>query len=98
MATRRWQRASRRAIALTFIGIAAFVRLGIWQIDRAREAQSLLDGFASAAEAPAEPFAAVAAVPPPNRFPHVRVAGEFIGRGYLRDEQTRHGRLGVEAF
>ena len=97
--TRRWRRASWIAIALTLIAIALFVRLGIWQLDRAHEAQTLLDAFTHASNAAFEDFAAVSVNPPVSRFPHVRVRGQFVaGRGYLRDEQMRAGRPGVEAF
>jgi cytochrome oxidase assembly protein ShyY1 len=97
--TRRWRRASWFAIALTLFGIALFVRLGIWQLDRAHEAQTLLDAFAHASNAAFEDFAAISVNPPGSRFPHVRVRGHYVeDRGYLRDEQLRAGRLGVEAF
>jgi len=97
--TRRWRRASGFAIALTLVGVALFVRLGIWQIDRAREAQSMLDGFAGASQSGLEDFAAVAADPPAGRFPHVRVRGHYVAaRTWLRDEQMRKGQLGVEAY
>jgi surfeit locus 1 family protein len=97
--TRRWRRASWFAIALTLIGIALFVRLGVWQLDRAQEAQTLLDAFGHASNAAFEDFATVSFNPPGSRFPHVRVRGHYVtGRGYLRDEQLRAGRLGVEAF
>jgi cytochrome oxidase assembly protein ShyY1 len=99
MATRRWRRASGLAITLTLIGVAAFVRLGVWQLDRARDAQQLLDAFAASASAPYEDFAALAADPPAQRFPHVRVHGHYLaGRGYVRDEQVREGRVGIEAY
>lgn len=99
MTARRWQRASWLAIVLTLAGIAAFMRLGAWQLERAHEARSLLAAFAAAASAPVEDFAAIGAAPPADRFPHVRVRGHFVaGRDYLRDEQMREGRLGVEAF
>ena len=99
MATRRWQRPSWFAIALALIGIALFLRLGIWQLDRAREAQSLLDAFVAAAGAPLEELAPVGAAPPDARYPHVRVRGRFIADGgYLRDEQLRNGQPGVEAY
>jgi cytochrome oxidase assembly protein ShyY1 len=97
--TRRWRRASWIAIALTLVGIALFVRLGLWQLDRAQEAQRLLDAFAHASNAAFEDFAAVGVNPPGSRFPHVRVRGHYVAsRGYLRDEQLRAGRLGVEVF
>ncbi|HSE11107.1 MAG TPA: SURF1 family protein [Rudaea sp.] len=97
--TRRWQRASGLAIALTIAGVALFARLGVWQLDRAREAQTLLDAFDAAPRAGFEDFSAVSAAPPVDRFPHVRVRGHYVaGHGYLRDEQVRDGRLGVEAL
>jgi cytochrome oxidase assembly protein ShyY1 len=97
--TRRWRRPSWFAIALTLAGIALFARLGIWQLDRAHDAQELLDAFDHASNAAFEDFAAVSVNPPPSRFPHVRVRGHYVaGRGYLRDEQLRAGHLGVEAF
>jgi cytochrome oxidase assembly protein ShyY1 len=93
------QRPSAFAIGLTLVGAALFVRLGFWQLERARQAQRLLDAFAAAASAPVEAFASVAAAPPEQRYPHVRVHGRFVdGRSYLRDEQLRNERLGVEAY
>jgi len=97
--TRRWQRASWFAIALTVGGVVLFVRLGEWQLDRARDAQDLLTAFDSAQHAAFEDFSSVAAAPPPARFPHVRVSGRFVeGRGWLRDEQVRYGKVGVEVI
>ncbi len=96
---RRWQRTSWWAVALTVVGCALFLRLGVWQLDRAQAAQALLDAFAAAATATPEAFAALASTPPAERFPRVRVHGRFLAdRGYLRDEQMRGGRLGVEAY
>lgn len=96
---RRSGRALALAIALTFIGVALFCRLGVWQLDRADAAQALLDAFAAASTAPLEPFAAIAAAPPDGRYPHVAVHGHFLAeRQYLRDEQLRNERLGVEAY
>ena len=97
--TRRWRSASWFAIALTIGGVLLFVRLGEWQLDRARAAQELLDAFGAAQHAAFEEFSAVAAEPPPARFPHVRVSGRFVeGRGWLRDEQVRDGKVGVEVI
>ena len=99
MAKRHWHQASWGSLALTFIGAALFVRLGIWQLDRATAAQSLLDAYAAAATAAPEDFAAVASAPPADRYPRVRASGRFVAeRSYLRDEQMRAGRLGVEAY
>ncbi|MBN8887010.1 MAG: SURF1 family protein [Rudaea sp.] len=99
MTARRWQRPSWFAIALTLAGIALFARLGVWQLDRAAEAQRLLSAFDSAPKAAFEDFAAVHSAPPADRFPHVRVSGQFLAdRGWLRDEQIRDGKRGVEAY
>ena len=98
MAKRRWRRASWLAIALTFIGIVVSVRLGVWQLDRAGQAQALLDAFAGAATATPEDFSTVNTNPPADRFPKVRVRGHFLAdRGWWRDEQLNGGesqRLG----
>jgi cytochrome oxidase assembly protein ShyY1 len=99
MAKRRWRRASWLAIALTFIGIVVSVRLGVWQLDRAGQAQALLDAFAGAATATPEDFSTVNTNPPADRFPKVRVRGHFLAdRGWWRDEQLNGGRVGVEAY
>jgi len=99
MSARRWRRPSWFAIALTLAGVALFVRLGVWQLDRANQAQQLLAAFDAAPKAAFEDFAAVRAAPPADRFPHVRVSGQFLAdRGYLRDEQMRDGKRGVEAY
>lgn len=95
----RWQRPSWFAAALTLAGVALFARLGVWQLDRANQAQQLLAAFDAAPKAAFEDFAAVRAAPPAGRFPHVQVSGRFLSdRGYLRDEQVRNGKLGVEAY
>ncbi len=95
----RWRRPSLFALALTVAGMLLFTRLGIWQLDRAAEAQQILAAFAAAPNAAYEDFAGVRAAPPDARYPHVRVHGRFVAeRGYLRDEQVRDGKLGVEAF
>jgi cytochrome oxidase assembly protein ShyY1 len=97
--SRRWQRASWFSIALTVGAVVLFVRLGEWQLDRARGAQELLTAFDAAQHAAFENFSAVAGAPPPARFPHVRVSGRFVaGRGWLRDEQVRDGKVGVEVI
>jgi cytochrome oxidase assembly protein ShyY1 len=98
MTSRRWHPASWLAIGLTVAGMAIFVRLGVWQLDRAEQARAMLSAFAQAPDAALEDFARISAVPPEVRYPHVRVAGHFVGRGYLRDEQVRDGKLGVEVI
>ncbi len=99
MTARRWRRPSWFALALTAIGMLIFVRLGVWQLDRAAEAQRILAAFAAAPDAAYEDFSSARSAPPDARYPHVRVRGHFVAdRGYLRDEQVRDGKLGVEAY
>ena len=99
MTARRWQRPSWFALVLTVVGIVLFARLGIWQLDRAQQAEQLLGAFDAAPKAAFEDFASVRSAPPEARFPHVQVRGQFlVDRGWLRDEQMRNGQLGVEAY
>jgi surfeit locus 1 family protein len=99
MTARHWHRPSWFALALTLAAVVLFIRLGVWQLDRGSEAQRLLAAFDAAPKAEFENFAAVRSAPPQDRFPHVRVSGQFLAdRGYLRDEQMRDGKLGVEAY
>jgi surfeit locus 1 family protein len=99
MMSRRWERPSLFAVLLTLIGSVAFARLGIWQLDRAAQAQTLLDAFRAAPQAAIEDFSAMAKTPPLGRYPHVQVTGHFVAaHGYLRDEQVREAKLGVEAL
>jgi cytochrome oxidase assembly protein ShyY1 len=87
------------AVALTVAGVLVFVRLGIWQLDRAAEKDELLRRYAAASEAPAEAFGRVAANPPADRYPRVDVSGVFIpGHRYVLDDQTRAGQVGVHVY
>ncbi len=98
MSLRRWRRPAWWGVLLTLAAIALFVRLGLWQIDRAAEAQRLSAAFADAASAAPVDFASPGVLSP-TRHAHAQVRGRFVvDRGYLRDEQVRDGRLGVEAF
>lgn len=99
MMSRRWHRPGWLAIVLTCAGIALFARLGIWQLDRAAQAQQLEATFAAAMHAPAARTDRLDAAWSPDAWPHLRVTGHFVAeRSYLRDEQVRHGTLGVEAY
>ena len=96
---RRWIKPSPFAWVLLVAGIAAFVSLGLWQLDRARQKEQLLAAFAAAANEPAQNFASVRDTGDATRYPHTRVAGHYVGdRGYLRDEQMHDGHLGVHAI
>jgi len=96
---RRWHTPSAFAWALLLIGTTAFVSLGTWQLDRARQKEQLLAAFADAARQPAQEFANVRDQADAQRYPHVRVRGHFLAdRGYLRDEQMHEGHVGVHAI
>ena len=96
---RRWHRPSWFALALTVLGVIAFVRLGVWQLDRAAQKEQLLAAFAAAPQALPTNFASVRDMADTQHYPHVRVAGHFLAeRGYLLDEQLHAGRLGVHAI
>jgi surfeit locus 1 family protein len=96
---RRWHKPSLLAWALLLAGIAAFVSLGLWQLERAGQKEQLLAAFAAGANEPAVDLANVRDAGDAQRYPHVRVQGHFVAdRGYLRDEQMHDGHLGVHAI
>ncbi|URL58895.1 SURF1 family protein [Luteibacter flocculans] len=87
------------AVALTVAGILVFVRLGMWQLDRASEKDELLRRFAAGAAAGVEEFGMVAETPPDDRYPRLDVQGSFVrDRYYLLDDQTHAGQLGVHVY
>lgn len=87
------------AVALTVVGVLVFVRLGIWQLDRADEKDELLRRFAASAAASVEDFGLVAEVPPEDRYPRLDVRGVFVpGHYYLLDDQTHAGQVGVHVY
>jgi cytochrome oxidase assembly protein ShyY1 len=87
------------AVALTVAGVLVFVRLGVWQLDRADEKDELLRRFAASVAADIEDFGAVAEVPPDDRYPRVDVRGAFVpGHYYLLDDQTHGGKVGVHVY
>ena len=99
MTARRWHRPSWFALALTVLGVIAFVRLGVWQLDRAAQKEQLLAAFAAAPQVLPTDFDSVRDTTDVQHYPHVRVAGHFLAeRGYLLDEQIHEGHLGVHAI
>lgn len=84
---------------LTVAAAALFVRLGLWQLDRAAYKESLVRRYAVAATAPPVPFGQVAANPPADAFPRVAVRGRWLGdRAYLLDNPRHDARGGVEVY
>jgi cytochrome oxidase assembly protein ShyY1 len=87
------------AVALTVVGVLAFVRLGVWQLDRANEKDELLRRYAASAAAAVEDFGMIAETPPIDRYPRVSLQGEFVpNHVYLLDDQTHGGQLGVHVY
>jgi len=99
MTPRRWHRPGWLALMLTCAGITLFARLGFWQLDRAIQAQQLEASLAAAMHATATRTDRLDGAWSPEAWPHLRVTGHFVAeRTYLRDEQVRHGTLGLEAY
>lgn len=93
------RRASWWAVLLTLAGVVVFVRLGVWQLDRANYKEDLLHRFATTATAPLVPFDSVEQGVSEGSYPHVRVHGHFLqGRDYLLDDQMHANRLGVQVY
>lgn len=87
------------AVLLTVAGVLVFVRLGMWQLHRADQKQTLINSYATATHAPPQPFAGVAAEPPADVFPRVRVRGHYVtDRAYLLDNPHHDGRGGVQVY
>lgn len=94
-----FRRPSWWALLLTVAGALLFIRLGIWQLHRADFKEDLLRRYAAASAAPFQPFGQVAANPPADGFPRVRVSGHYLGdRMYLLDNPKHDRRGGVQVF
>lgn len=95
----RLRRPTAFALLLAIFGVAAFVSLGMWQLDRARQKETLLERFANAAHAPAQPFGAVEHGISADAYPRVQVQGSFDPqRVYLLDNRMQGDQLGVDVF
>lgn len=95
----RWRRPAWWSVLLTVAAAALFVRLGVWQLDRAAFKDSLVRRYAAAATAPPLPFGQVAAAPPADAFPRVAVHGNWLAdRAYLLDNPHHDARGGVEVY
>ena len=94
-----WRRPSWFAVLLTLLGIAFFVRLGVWQLHRASYKEQLLAQFAEANKAPLKPFAKVSDKISSISFAHVQVTGRFLLRHrYLLDDQFVKNQYGVQVL
>lgn len=87
------------AVLLTLFGVLVFVRLGIWQLNRADYKEGLVHLFATASSSPLVPFDQVEQGVSGHSYPHVSVHGHFIpGREYLLDDQVHANRQGVQVY
>ena len=87
------------AVALTVAGVLVFVRLGMWQLDRASEKEDLLRRYAAAASAGVEDFGLIPEVPPPDRYPRLELRGHYVeGHEYLLDDQSHGGQVGMHVY
>ncbi|SFR92958.1 Cytochrome oxidase assembly protein ShyY1 [Dyella sp. OK004] len=87
------------AVLLTLAGTLLFLRLGVWQLDRANEKEQLLRRYATSATAPVREFAAAVDTSTADAYPHVQVHGEYLAdRIYLLDNPKHDQRGGVEVY
>lgn len=94
-----WRRPRWWAVLLTVAGCLVFLRLGVWQLHRADEKDELLRRYAASAQASLSDFVAVAATPPLDAYPRVRVQGHYLAdRVYLLDNPKHDQRGGVEVY
>jgi surfeit locus 1 family protein len=96
---RRWHRPRAFALLLTAFGLAVFVTLGLWQVDRAAEKERLFAAFAGAeTEAPLT-LEAARQSPDTSHFPRVVAHGRYDQEhSYVLVDQTHDGRVGSVAY
>ncbi|MET0332303.1 MAG: SURF1 family protein [Dyella sp.] len=87
------------ACVLTVLGALLFVRLGVWQLDRANEKEAIMRRYAAADAAPRQDFAAAVGQPPADALPRLAVRGRYlVDRLYLLDNPRHDQRGGVEVY
>jgi surfeit locus 1 family protein len=93
------RRPSWFALLLTAAGVLLFVRLGVWQLDRADEKELLVRRYAAAVAGPLRDFAQVPAVAAGSLPARVRVQGSYrADRVYLLDNPRHDERGGAEVY
>jgi cytochrome oxidase assembly protein ShyY1 len=86
-------------VLLTLAAALLFVRLGVWQLDRAAYKDALVRRYAAAALARPVPFGQVAAQPAGDAFLRVSVDGRYLtDRVYLLDNPHHDALGGVEVY
>jgi surfeit locus 1 family protein len=96
---RRWHRPSARAVLLTLFGLAFFVALAVWQLERAAEKERLFAAFATAADQAPVTLDAARKAGDPIPYPRVHVRGHYdTAHTYALVDQSHDGAVGSIAF
>ena len=96
---RRWHRPRVFAVLLTAFGVAVFVALGVWQVDRAAQKERLFAAFADAGAQTPVTLAAARRESNPLRYPRVEVSGHYdAAHSYVLVDQTHDGQVGSVAY
>jgi cytochrome oxidase assembly protein ShyY1 len=99
--TRVWHRPSWFALALLLVGVALFVRLGLWQLDRMQQKRSILDAATAAiAERRPAPLSKTAYdASRTHDYDWTEGTGAFAGSDpILLDDQVRNGQAGLRVY
>ena len=96
---RHWHRPRAFAWVLTAFGVAVFVTLGVWQVDRAAQKERLFAAFADADAAQPVTLEAARRLIDPLHFPRVTVRGRYDREHtYVLVDQTHDGQVGSLAY
>lgn len=85
-------------LLLALLAFIAFLRLGFWQLDRARYKDSLTEALDTARSHEPERVATITELAGLERYFPVRVEGRFDRHTLLLDNRIRDGRVGVEVI
>jgi cytochrome oxidase assembly protein ShyY1 len=86
-------------LLLTAFGLAFFVTLGLWQVDRAAQKERLFAAFAGADALAPVTLEAARQLPDRSRFPRVVARGRYDQEhSYVLVDQTHDGQVGSVAY
>ena len=96
---RRWHRPRAFAVLLTLFGLAFFLTLGFWQLDRAAQKERLFAAFANAESQAPVTLEAARRMTDATRYPLVSVRGHYDAtRAYWLVDRTHDGKVGTIAY
>ncbi len=87
---------SLRMFILTFFAMILFIRLGLWQLDRAHEKKQLLD--ASEQQMKQSPISWKTAAPLPKPYQLLRLTGCFLPTNFFLDNQHYRHEFGYDVI